>query len=137
MIYVVLLRFTLFCCDLRCFVAIYAVLLRFTLLCRDDMIVAKYALSQALLRLVLRHFELLQTSACTAALSCPTLVEFRSFFLTFTHFFVEFWRDRRLRVFSKISKILASSLFSFPCLSQILSSTPVHIYLDAGHMYII
>ena len=43
---------------------------------------------------------------------------------TFTHFFVEFCRDRRLRAFSKISKILASSLFSFPCLSQILSSTP-------------
>ena len=41
---------------------------------------------------------------------------------TFTHFFVEFCRDRRLRAFSKI---LARSLFSFPCLSQILSSTPV------------
>ena len=40
---------------------------------------------------------------------------------TFTHFFVEFCRDRRLRAFSKI---LARSLFSFPCLSQILSSTP-------------
>ena len=52
-------------------------------------------------------------------------VEFRSFFLTFTHFFVEFCRDRHSRTFPKISKILASSLFSFPCLSQILSSTPV------------
>ena len=40
---------------------------------------------------------------------------------TFTHFLVESCRDRRLRAFSKI---LARSLFSFPCLSQILSSTP-------------
>jgi len=42
-------------------------------------------------------------------------------FLTFTHFFVEFCRDRRIRA---SSKILARSLFSFPCFSQILSSTP-------------
>ena len=42
----------------------------------------------------------------------------------FTHFFVDFCRDRRLRVSSKIFKILASRLFSSPCLSQILSSTP-------------
>ena len=47
------------------------------------------------------------------------------FFLKFTHFFVKFCRDRRLRAFYKIFKILASSLFSFPCLSQILSSSPV------------
>ena len=48
-----------FCRDLRHFVAIYAVLSQFTLFCRDNMIVAKYALSQALLRVVPRHFELL------------------------------------------------------------------------------
>ena len=44
-------------------------------------------------------------------------VEFRSFSLTFTHFFC---RSRRLRTFSKI---LAKSFFSFHCLSQIL--TPI------------
>ena len=43
------------------------------------------------------------------------------FFLKFTHFFVEFCRDRRLRAFVKI---LAKSLFSYPCLGQNLSSTP-------------
>ena len=42
----------------------------------------------------------------------------------FRTFIVEFCRDRRLRAFPKILKILASSLFSFPCLSQILSSSP-------------
>ena len=57
--------FILFCCNLCCFDALYAVLLQyvllfsnscsfftillqFTLFCRDDMNVAKYALSQAL-----------------------------------------------------------------------------------------
>ena len=54
---------------------------------------------------------------------------------TFTHFFVEFCRDRRLRAFSKISKILASSLFSFPCLSQILSSTPETRFTDIKEVY--
>ena len=49
---------------------------------------------------------------------------FLSNFWGFTHFFVEFCRDRRLRAFYKIFKILASSLFSLPCLSQILSNTP-------------
>ena len=39
----ILSRFTLFCSDLRCFVAIYAVLLRFTLFCRDDMIVQAFS----------------------------------------------------------------------------------------------
>ena len=43
------------------------------------------------------------------------------FSLKFTHFFVEFCRDRRLRAFVKI---LARSLFSFPCLSQNLSNSP-------------
>ena len=80
----ILSRFTLFCSDLRCFVAIYAVLSG-------------------------RH-------------DCSGL--FPSHLRTF---FVEFCRDRRLRAFSKISKILASSFFSFPCLSQILSSTPVRV----------
>ena len=42
----------------------------------------------------------------------------------FRTFIVEFCRDRRIRAFSKKFKILASSLFSFPCLSQILSTTP-------------
>ena len=37
------------------------------------------------------------------------------------HYFVEFCRDRRLRTFVKI---LAKSLFSYPCLGQNLSSTP-------------
>ena len=50
--------------------------------------------------------------------------EFTNFFVEFTHFFVEFCRDRRLRAFSKNFKILVSSLFSLPCLSQILSYTP-------------
>ena len=50
--------------------------------------------------------------------------KFTNFFVEFTHFFVEFCRDRHLRAFSKILKILASSLFSFPCLGQILSNTP-------------
>ena len=45
----------------------------------------------------------------------------------FRTFIVEFCRDRRLRAFFKKIKILASSPFSFPCLSQILSSTPVLI----------
>ena len=39
----------------------------------------------------------------------------------FMHYFVEFCRDRRLRAFVKI---LANSLFSYPCLGQNLSSTP-------------
>ena len=47
----------------------------------------------------------------------------------FRTFIVEFCRDRRLRAFSKISKILASSLFSFPWMSQILSTTPGAILL--------
>ena len=42
-------------------------------------------------------------------------------FFKFTHFFVEFCRDRRLRAFVKI---LAKNLFSHPCLGQNLSSTP-------------
>jgi len=46
------------------------------------------------------------------------------FFLKFTHFFVEFCRDRRLRAFVKI---LAKSLFSYPCLGQNLSSTPAPV----------
>ena len=50
------------------------------------------------------------------------------FFLKFTHFFVEFCRDRRLRAFVKI---LAKSLFSYPCLGQNLSSTPAP--LCGGH----
>ena len=45
-------------------------------------------------------------------------------FHRFTHYFVKLCRDRRLRAFSKNSKILASSILSFPCLSQILSSSP-------------
>ena len=45
------------------------------------------------------------------------------FFVEFTHFFVDFWCYKRLRASSKIFKILASRLFSSPCLSQILSST--------------
>ena len=40
-----------------------------------------------------------------------SFVELRPFSLTFTHFFVEFCRDRRLHAFSKI---LASCLFSLP-----------------------
>merc|ERR1712150_380980 len=44
------------------------------------------------------------------------------FFLKLTYFFVELCRDRRLRPFVKI---LAKSLFSYPCLGQNLSSTPV------------
>ena len=52
-------------------------------------------------------------------------VKFTEFFVEFTHFFVDFCRDRRLRASSKIFKILASRLFFLPCLSQILSSTPV------------
>ena len=42
-------------------------------------------------------------------------------FRYFSHIFVEFCRGR---CFCAFSKILARSLFSFPCLSQILSSTP-------------
>ena len=46
----------------------------------------------------------------------------------FTHNLVAFSRKRRLRAFVKILAgslfFLAGSLFSFPCLSQILSSTP-------------
>ena len=63
--------------------------------------------------------------------------------LTFTHFFVEFCRDRRLRAFSKNFKILASSLFSFPCLSQILSTTPAqnlklrHCIWQQGSLFLI
>ena len=55
------------------------------------------------------------------------------FFVEFTHFFVDFWCYKRLRASSKIFKILASRLFSSPCLSQILSSTPAHnrtVYLQ-------
>ena len=51
-------------------------------------------------------------------------LEVTNFFVEFTHFFVYFCHDRRLRASSKIFKILASRLFSSPCLSQILSSTP-------------
>ena len=53
--------------------------------------------------------------------------EFTIFFVKFTDFLLNlrtFCRDRRLRTSSKISTILASRLFSSPCLSQILSSTP-------------
>ena len=49
----------------------------------------------------------------------------------FCTFIVEFCRDRRLRAFSKNFKILASSLFSFPCLSQILSSSPGTNHLES------
>ena len=51
-------------------------------------------------------------------------VEFRSFSSHFRTFIDEFCRDRRLRAFSKISKILVINLFSFPWMSQILSTTP-------------
>ena len=39
----------------------------------------------------------------------------------FRTFIVEFCRDRRLRAFPKILKILASSLFSLPCLTIFLT----------------
>ena len=39
----------------------------------------------------------------------------------FRTFIVEFCRDRRLRAFPKILKILASSLFSLPCLTFFLT----------------
>ena len=39
----------------------------------------------------------------------------------FRTFLVEFCRDRRLRAFPKILKILASSLFSLPCLTIFLT----------------
>ena len=65
------------------------------------------------------------------------------FTLTFTHFFVKFCLDRRLRAFSKNFKILVSSLFSFPCLSQILSTTPAqnlklrHCIWQQGSLFLI
>ena len=70
-------------------------------------------------------------------------VEFADFFVEFTHFFVDFCRNRHLRDSSKIFKILASRLFSSPCLSQILNSTPVFTSLavffsgTAGTMLIV
>ena len=79
--------------------------------------------------------------------STPVLfVEFGSFFFTFFFIFSSylctffgeftffcriyglFCCDRRLRASFKTIKILASRLFSWPCLSQILSSTPVEIW---------
>ena len=61
----------------------------------------------------------------------------------FRTFIVEFCRDRRLRAFPKILKILASSLFSFPCLGQILNTTPAqnlklrHCIWQQGSLFLI
>ena len=57
----------------------------------------------------------------------PNIIyQWSTIYLTFMHFFLlfSFCQDNCLRVFCKIYEILAGCPFSFPCLSQIPSSTP-------------